>query len=61
MPVEIRELVIKVNVNQSQQSSGEGNAASAAIPAGGKQQPAEKMVADAVEQVMDLIRNKNER
>ncbi len=61
MPVEIRELTIKVNVNQPQQSGGEGSSAPAEIPVPGKQPSSEKVVADAVEQVMDLLRNKNER
>lgn len=61
MPIEVRELVIKVNVNQPQQSGGEGSSTTAEIPASAKEPQSDKVVADAVEQVMDLLRNKNER
>ena len=60
MPIEIRELQIKVNVNQPQQTNEgqqpSGNNSQAAMHA-----PQEQLVANAVEQVMDLLRNKNER
>lgn len=61
MPLEIRELHIKVNVNQPQQGAGEGSTAPANEAAPSRQPDAEKIVADAIEQVMDLIRQKNER
>jgi hypothetical protein len=61
MPIEIRELVIKVNANQPRQEGGEGSSAPADVNGPAQQPGAEKLVADAVEQVMDILRNKNER
>lgn len=61
MPIEIRELQIKVTVNQPQQTGSTG-AGGAAPPSGpGKAQAADKLVADAIEQVLEIMRNKNER
>ena len=59
MPVEIRELTIKVTVNQPQAGGGEGSSAPADGPAG--QPPTEKVVADAVEQVLYILNQKQER
>ncbi|UFH55817.1 DUF5908 family protein [Spirosoma sp. KNUC1025] len=61
MPVEIRELVIKVNVNQPSPSGGEGSSSQPASQTNADQPPSDKVVADAVEQVLDIIKNKEER
>jgi hypothetical protein len=61
MPIEIRELQIKVNVNQPQQAAGEGSTTPADASAPARMPDAEKIAADAVEQVMDLLRQKKER
>ena len=60
MPIEIRELQIKVTVNQPAAGS---ETSTTPAPQSVQMQGAtpEKLVADAVEQVMDIIRNKNER
>ncbi len=55
MPVEIRELVIRAEVNPRQGEAGE-----AAGGAGGATDR-ERLVRDCVEQVMELMRQKEER
>ena len=52
MPIEIRELQIVTVVEEANVSPG------ALTPAGGNQ---EKIVAACVEQVLDILRQKNER
>ena len=59
MPVEIRELQIRVTVNQPQTGGNEGSS-SAPSNADGTQSP-EKLIADAVEQVLSILREKEER
>jgi hypothetical protein len=57
MPVEIRELVIRAEVEPKQgqgQSQGAGQS-----PGGGSDR--EELVRDCVEQVMEIIRQKEER
>lgn len=61
MPIEIRELTIKVSVNQPNQSGGEGSSSQPAAMANADQPAADKIVADAVEQVLDIINHKQER
>jgi hypothetical protein len=53
MPVQINEVIIRATVNDGPCSSGSNTTAS----------PAENMLDNAtlVEQIMDIIRNKNER
>lgn len=59
MPLEIRELHIKVTVNQPDAASGEG---SSAPPAQQQEKPStEQLLANAVEQVMEILRKKEER
>jgi 2,3-bisphosphoglycerate-independent phosphoglycerate mutase len=57
MPLEIRELHIKVNVNQPQQASQES--------ASGEGDDAEKkkdaLINQCIEEVMDILKNKKER
>jgi hypothetical protein len=55
MPVEIRELVIRAEVNPRQ--GGEGQPANGSGAAADREQ----LVRDCVEQVMELIRLKEER
>ena len=59
MPLEIKELHIKVSVNQPQQ----GQQANAASPARGKKEEDEKdaLVSQCVEAVIDVIKKKKER
>ncbi len=61
MPIEIRELTIKVNVNQPGPGGGEGSSSQPAAVANAGQPTADKVVADAVEQVLDIINHKQER
>ena len=61
MPVEIRELTIRVNVNQPRQTGGEGSSSQPAEGANTDQPPTDKVVADAVEQVLEIMKNKEER
>lgn len=61
MPLEIKELLIKVNVNNASAEGGEGSSASPSVSdAGGKDSP-EKMAQDIVEQVLQIIEDKKER
>ena len=53
MPVEIRELIIKATVTSNQPEPES--------PTTGEQQNNETLIADTVEQVMEIIRMKNER
>ena len=53
MPIEIRELVIKATISES---SGEGRAFSKA-----KTKEKEEIIAECVEQVMEILRNQSER
>ena len=59
MPLEIKELHIRVSVNQPQQNEQ----ASAASPARGKKEEDEKeaLVKQCIEQVLEVIKNKKER
>jgi len=55
MPVEIRELVIRAEVNPGQDGAGQAGAGT------GDASDRERLVRDCVEQVMELIRQKEER
>lgn len=59
MPVEIRELQIKVTVNQPQ-SGGDPGSSSAPANEDGAKSP-QKLIADAVEQVLTILQQKEER
>ena len=58
MPIEIRELNIKVSVSQNQQEQDN-------VPSAGSQASAmpdkDELIAECVEQVMELIKLKNDR
>ena len=58
MPIEIRELTIKVNVNQDQTK-----ATADAQPGGGmaNSEDREAMIKEAVEEVLRILENKKER
>ena len=58
MPIEIRELNIRVSVSQNQQEQG-STAASGSAPA--ELPDKEELIAEVVEQVMELIKLRNER
>ena len=55
MPLEIKEIVVNASVTESfmDQSEGGGGAASAAA--------SENLIAECVEQVLEVLREKNER
>ena len=58
MPIEIRELNIRVSVNQSPAEQGS--------PAGGGAQGGggadkDQIIAECVDQIMEILKNKNER
>lgn len=55
MPIEIRELNIKVSVSRNQQETPEKP-----LPMG-KLPPKDEIIAECVEQVMELLKKKNER
>ncbi len=58
MPIEIRELNVKVTVTQNPQEQGTEQTASVA----GQPMPdKDTVVAECVEQLMDILHNKNER
>jgi Family of unknown function (DUF5908) len=62
MPIIIRELHIKVAVNAPNEQSGRGATANAAPNAaqGGDDDDKEAIVAECVEQVMEILRNRLE-
>lgn len=59
MPIEIKELNIRINVNQSQAEqnspAGEGKAPGQAPP------DKDEIIAECIEQVMELLKHKTER
>jgi hypothetical protein len=58
MPIEIRELNIKVSVNQNQQEQSTEQTASV----GGQPMPdKDSLIGECVEQIMDILHNKDER
>lgn len=58
MPIEIRELNIKVSVSQNQQEQGKDQT----VPVGGQPMPdKDSLVSECVEQIMDILHNKEER
>jgi hypothetical protein len=61
MPIEIRELHIKVTVNNPASGGGEGSSGAAQSSENESPAPPERVIADAVEQVMELLRKKEER
>ena len=60
MPIEIKELHIRVSVNAPQGEPPAGGQA-AAPPAGGQETDKEAIVAECVEQVLEILQNKAER
>lgn len=60
MPIEIKELHIKAVVNQAehQASSGAGNGAAGASLSS---EETDKLVAECVEKVLEILRQRNER
>ncbi|GAB5381062.1 MAG: hypothetical protein Alis3KO_05030 [Aliiglaciecola sp.] len=56
MPIEIKELVIRATVGEQQ-----GNKANAAPKAADKEAMKQEIIAECVEQVMDILRRKQER
>ena len=59
MPVEIRELNIKVTVDDSSGSGGQNSGGGAGANSGG--QPDEALVAAVVEKVLEILKTKTER
>jgi hypothetical protein len=60
MPIEIRELNIRVSVNQSpaeQDSKGGGGGSKG----GGGGADKDEIIAECVEQILEILKNKNER
>ncbi len=58
MPIEIKELTIKVNVNQEQ---GNANASAGGNAVGKENEDKESFMKEAVEQMLRIIENKKER
>ncbi len=61
MPIEIRELNIRVSVNQSpaeQDSKGGGGGGS---KGGGGGADKDEIITECVEQILEILKNKNER
>jgi len=61
MPIEIRELHIKATVNQPSPAGGEGSSSAADAAEQAKPLATERIIADAVEQVMAILRKREER
>ena len=59
MPLEIRELHIKVNVNESPGGSGSTQPPEAGAP--GKGDDKEQMLRDCIDEVMQVLQNTKER
>jgi len=58
MPIEIRELNVRVSVSQNQQEQGAEQTASVA----GQPMPdKDTLISECLEQIMDIIHNKKER
>lgn len=64
MPIQIRELHIKVNVNEPAEISNSAPARSTPAPAGAQEQmnddQREQLIAECVEQVLTILREKAE-
>lgn len=60
MPIEIKELHIKVNVSSTQNPSSAASPSGAANAASGAE-TADQEKADLIEQVMQILQNKKER
>ncbi|HRD83029.1 MAG: hypothetical protein IAE84_03800 [Saprospiraceae bacterium] len=62
MPIEIRELHIRVNINAQQAESSAGTTSSAAnAQAGMNEDDKQAIVAECVEQVLAVLQSKTER
>jgi hypothetical protein len=61
MPIEIRELHIKVAVNAAPPAAGGGAAAPAAGGAAGAGGGADEIVAECVEKVLQILNDRSER
>jgi hypothetical protein len=61
MPLEIRELHIKVNVNQPKQSEGQDNLSMANAEAKKNEEEKDMVISQCIDEVMDIINRKNER
>ena len=55
MPIEIKELHIKINVDEGQESSRDSTSS------GSNQTERDKIIAECVEQVMEILEKKEER
>ncbi|WP_162996304.1 DUF5908 family protein [Mucilaginibacter celer] len=58
MPIEIRELNIRVSVNQS---PAEQDAKPSGSSGGGGGADKDEIIAECVEQILEILKNKNER
>ena len=61
MPIEIKELHIRITVNAPENSSGQAPASAPAQPAGASAADKEALVAECVEQVLQILQGKRER
>ncbi|MCB0502353.1 MAG: hypothetical protein KDD32_06690 [Bacteroidetes bacterium] len=61
MPLEVKELYVKVSVNQAKSDGGEGSSAPTSISDAGAKGDTEKLAKDVVEQVLKIIDDKKER
>ncbi|MGZ5189714.1 MAG: DUF5908 family protein [Flavisolibacter sp.] len=59
MPLEIKELIIRVSVNQPGQQASSPQSTSS--PQGNNKDEKESLINQCVEQVIDLLKNKKER
>lgn len=61
MPIEIRELNIRVSVNQSPAEQGSPAGGSGGAQGGGGGADKDQIIAECVDQIMEILKNKNER
>ncbi|ACF11311.1 conserved hypothetical protein [Chlorobaculum parvum NCIB 8327] len=61
MPIEIRELHIKVTVNESGTPDNNRNSVSRSAEGAGNETAREELVAECIEQMVKIMENKRER
>ncbi len=61
MPLEIDKLYVNVSVNQAKSEGGEGSSTPASERDAGKKPDPDKVVKEAIEQVLKIMEDKKER
>jgi hypothetical protein len=61
MPLEIRELHIRVNVNQPEQAKGQQNASMPSAEGKKEEEEKDAVINQCIDEVLDIIKKKKER